>query len=216
MELATFWLPIIGAGIFLVIAISAWFADYKITAIWFGFGGVACLLLLVALQIQESVIGGREHSQPTDAEVRQLRAVSVVDGDVVHIIGKAPTVSLDLKNTGQTEARGVTWQARFAVASPNADVPLDAINVPATPVLAPGGILSYKYTFETWNPQWDELLKAETLAVIAVGKINYQDIYGNQWSSEYRFISGGAFGRKSGITPGKFGIPLDPGTSRSQ
>lgn len=207
MELSSLWLPLIGGGILIAIAISAWFADHKIVGIWFGFAGFVCLLLLAALQIQESVDAETNRPSPTDAEVRQLRAyVSVVEGNVGHTIGRAPTVSLVLKNTGQTEARNVTWLTSFAVAAVDAEIPLDKTRLPATNILAPGGTLSYQYTFETWKPEWDTLLKAEAVAIIAVGEIDYLDVYGNHWPSTYRFISGGAFGRSSGIAPGKFGM----------
>jgi hypothetical protein len=53
MELLNIWLPMIGAGIFIAVAVSAWFAERRITGIWFGFAGVVCILLLAALQLHE-------------------------------------------------------------------------------------------------------------------------------------------------------------------
>lgn len=55
MELLNLWLPLIGGGILGAIAIGAWFGEHKIAAVWFGFGGTVCLLLLGALQVQELV-----------------------------------------------------------------------------------------------------------------------------------------------------------------
>jgi hypothetical protein len=52
MEAAIQWLPTIGAGIFLTIAITAWFTpDRQLVAVWFGFAGFCALLLTGALQL---------------------------------------------------------------------------------------------------------------------------------------------------------------------
>src|SRR5437773_10722204 len=64
MDLFNLWLPIIGVGIFAAIAIGAWFADHKLTAIWFGFFAAVCVLLLAALQLQEHEIGSRQSDAP--------------------------------------------------------------------------------------------------------------------------------------------------------
>src|ERR1700686_2288887 len=52
MEAAIQWLPTTGAGIFLTIAITAWFTpDRQLVAVWFGFAGFRALLLTGALQL---------------------------------------------------------------------------------------------------------------------------------------------------------------------
>jgi hypothetical protein len=52
MEAAIQWLPTIGAGIFLTIAITAWFTpDRQLIAVWFGYVGLCSLLLAAALQL---------------------------------------------------------------------------------------------------------------------------------------------------------------------
>jgi len=53
MDILNMWLPLIGGGLFGAIAIGAWFGDQRMVAIWFGFAGAVCLLLLAALQLQE-------------------------------------------------------------------------------------------------------------------------------------------------------------------
>lgn len=55
MDLLNLWLPLIGGGILGATAIGAWFGDHKTAAVWFGFSGAVCLLLLGALHIQELV-----------------------------------------------------------------------------------------------------------------------------------------------------------------
>jgi hypothetical protein len=55
MEAINLWLPLIGVGIFGAIAVSAWFADKKILGVWFGFACGVCLLLLIALQVGQSI-----------------------------------------------------------------------------------------------------------------------------------------------------------------
>jgi hypothetical protein len=193
-----------GIGLLLIAtAITIYWSDGSVSlALWTLVSGVIWLALTGGFQTQK-IIWKASETEPRPADAAY---VSVVDGDVAHTIGSPPTVALVVRNTGQTEARNVTWRATFAVAPVDAEIPLDRTRVAPSTVLAPGGTLSYRYTFETWNPQWDALLKAETFAIIAVGEINYQDRYGNYWPSTYRFISGGAFGRSTGIAPGKFGI----------
>src|SRR5947209_5173889 len=55
MELINLWLPLVAVGIFAAIAIGAWFADRRVTAIWFGFGCGVGLLLLLSVHLQQIV-----------------------------------------------------------------------------------------------------------------------------------------------------------------
>ena len=73
MDFANFWLPIFGAGLLWTIAVSAWFGDQKVPAVWFGFVGSVLLLLLFALQIQQ-VISAKPRPGIDEIAKRQLRA----------------------------------------------------------------------------------------------------------------------------------------------
>lgn len=55
IDLLVFWLPILGGGVFLSFAGNAWYSDHKIQAIWFGFGGVVCFLLLGVIQLHKYI-----------------------------------------------------------------------------------------------------------------------------------------------------------------
>jgi hypothetical protein len=210
IEAAKFWLPIIGAGIFITWGITAWYSGGKVHAIWLLFGGAVCLLLLGAIQWQEDVSKPNEAEarKPTETEMALTRAhVSIVSSEVIHTPGKAPIITLVLKNTGKTIARDVTWRAQFTLAPLDATLPLD-IKVPTSKQdLPPDGVLSYRYVFEPWDPAWEGSLKSEAVDIIAFGYISYSDIYGHGWPSDYRLISGGAYDRKGGITRGSFGVP---------
>jgi hypothetical protein len=45
-----FWLPIVGTILLGSIAVAEWYSGVRVRAIWFGFGGTVCFLLVVALQ----------------------------------------------------------------------------------------------------------------------------------------------------------------------
>ena len=64
MEVANFWLPIIGSGIFLTIGITAWYADHNVAGIWSSFACLVCLLLLVALQLQHGLTQQEDKISP--------------------------------------------------------------------------------------------------------------------------------------------------------
>ena len=55
MEFAIFWLPLIAGLLLGGLAVGAWYGGDKTLAIWVGFVGAVCLVLLVALQIQQEV-----------------------------------------------------------------------------------------------------------------------------------------------------------------
>src|SRR5262245_1089039 len=55
MELAIFWLPLIAGLLLGGLAVGAWYGGNKTLAIWVGFIGAACLLLIGALQAQQYV-----------------------------------------------------------------------------------------------------------------------------------------------------------------
>lgn len=112
MELINLWLPLIGVGVSITIAASAWFAGQKILGIWLGFFGGVCLLLLAALQVQEWVRSGKSTEQDgstgivEDSARLSQRAVLWVDKWTVEGVeaGKIPTIQYKLINSGRTHA----------------------------------------------------------------------------------------------------------------
>jgi hypothetical protein len=55
MDAATFWLPIVGGILLGGIAGNAWYGGNRVLALWLGFAGVVCFLLVATLQIQRSL-----------------------------------------------------------------------------------------------------------------------------------------------------------------
>lgn len=112
MEFFNLWLPLIGVGVFIAIGISAWFADYKITAVWSGFAGAVCLLLLGALQAQHSIeesrvappevaIAARDTSQRAWLSIQPKLAATIRPDAAIEI-------ELVTENVGKEPATGVS------------------------------------------------------------------------------------------------------------
>jgi hypothetical protein len=121
MELVNVWLPLIAVGILAAIAIGAWFADRKVTAIWFGFGCGVVLLLLLSIHLQQIVSGpevpkSRESSPDrpwVSVEVEIAGSLAYDDagwdaGTRWHI-----PIKFRLTNTGSTPATGVDAHANI-------------------------------------------------------------------------------------------------------
>jgi hypothetical protein len=208
MDVAVASLSIL-APIFMAYAFAVWgFTNgHRTSALWMGVGGVGMLVVAMALHVQQNIWKADASAPaPTVAEMNQGRAyISVVDGEVVYTPGKSPTVALVLRNTGRTEARDVKWISNFTLASASADVPLGRRDEIPKISLPPHGTHSYQFTLENWDTEWEPSLKAGTVAIVAAGEIEYIDVYGNHWSESYRLVSGGVYGRNSGVVAGKIG-----------
>jgi hypothetical protein len=208
MDVAVAGLSILGP-IFLAYACAAWgFTNgYRTSALWTGVSGVGMLVVAMALQIQQNIWNiDASEPKPTIAQMNRERAyVSVVDGEIVYTPGKPPTVALFLRNTGLTEARDVKWMSKFELASASEDFPLGQRDEASKINLPPLGTHSFQYTLQNWDTDWEPSLKAGAVAIVAAGQIDYIDIYGNRWSEPYRLVSGGVYGRNSGVATAKIG-----------
>jgi hypothetical protein len=115
MDLINLWLPLFGGGVLFAIAIGAWFAEHKLTGIWFGFFGIMCFILLAALQLQEHELNVRKEVQadPNEIAKKQARAYLGVASIVIAKVtaGQRPHVQIALKNSGQTPAYDVHFWA---------------------------------------------------------------------------------------------------------
>lgn len=145
------------------------------------------------------------HAGTNDSVVITQRAyVSVSNADISDLTGgDAPTVSVTIKNTGITPAYDLTWRATFAARDFPApqEIVLDRNKVAPKTDLAPGDVLSYKWTFTEWKKEWAIKIAEGNAAIFAVGEILYKDAFGNSHSTKYRLIHGG----DSMVGPGKFG-----------
>lgn len=142
---------------------------------------------------------------PTEPQIIAQRAyVSVSDASLSDVTGaNAPTVAVNIKNTGLTPAYDLTWRAIFAVTGfpVTKEIRLDRKKVAPKIVLPPGGVLSYKWTFPEWKKEWSEMISKGDAAIFAIGEITYKDAFGKSRSTKYRLIHGG----DSMVSPGKFG-----------
>jgi len=119
MELLNVWLPVIGAGVLIAIAVAAWFAERRIAGIWFGFAGVVCLLLLLALQLQEHERSREELGRKIDSPDRPWVSLEVaIAGPLAYdalgwdagVRWHIP-IKFKVTNTGNTPATNVDLHA---------------------------------------------------------------------------------------------------------
>jgi len=164
MDFSNLWLPLIGGGIFIAIAISAWFADKKVTAIWFGFAGGICLLLLLALQIQQYVVEAdapeslsREAAAERIVAIAQARAQRAWLSARPQLIGKIEIgmpvdIELVIENVGKEPATGVNHHGVTMM-----------FDMPAQIGYAP----------EIWSSQFVQVIRLESdLAVPTKGRMS--------------------------------------------
>jgi len=187
-------------------AVGAWYGGNKGQALWYGFFGVVCLLLLITLQLQEAIRHDEPPSQKAgEAATIQARAyVSVNDAGLSDLIGDTPpTVFVSIKNTGQTPAYDLTWRAFFTLRDfpVSGEFLLDRQKDAPKSILPPGQSLFYQWTFTDWKKEFASRISKGQAAIFAVGEISYKDAFGNVRSTKYRLIHGG----DTMVAPGKFG-----------
>ena len=209
METAVIWLLVIGPMLIGLGAAIWWESGSKVVGLWTGFvPGAFVLIIAAALQAQIIVSKPEIVDSPKD---NPLRAYVFTDmNEVIHEPGHPAKVILHIKNSGQTPAYDLTWRARFSVASIELEdqVAVNPDSSATKQILAQGGFLAYVFTFAEadWDPRFDGLLREEKAAIYGAGQIRYKDIDGKERYTDYLLKSGGRFGTKSGIAPGKFGI----------
>lgn len=146
---------------------------------------------------------------PTDPQIIAQRAyVYVNDANLSDVTGaNAPTVAVNIKNTGLTPAYDLTWRAIFVCAKfpLTEETMLDREKEAQKVVLPPGGVLSYKWTFTEWKKEWSEMITKGDAAIFAIGEITYKDAFGKTRFTKYRLIHGG----NARVSPGKFGIAAE-------
>lgn len=155
-----FWLPIVGTILLGSIAVAEWYSGVRVRAIWFGFGGTVCFLLVVALQWQKVL--------QDDGKPQGAHAYVFVDASEVRYLGTDRAVEgwVSLRNGGQAPARELRRIATIGAAS----YPFNDFNdVPVgedRAVLGPGGAVDFGPMKMSRN-----LTPAETSAVISGNKI---------------------------------------------
>jgi hypothetical protein len=109
MGLFIFWLPIIGSLLLGSIAVGAWFADQKLIAIWFGFAGSVCFLLIFTIQIQQRII-----ISPGPLKDRAQISIDTIGVSGINWVenGGLFAVQFKLTNTGKENATHVFFEAK--------------------------------------------------------------------------------------------------------
>jgi hypothetical protein len=194
MEFATLWLPIIGGLLLGALAVGAWYGGNKTLAIWSGFAGIVCFLLLAALQMQEVVSNEEASSAGGHDPAFRLDQRAWLGVDYIRPVplrpevGKPFQVIVRLKNTGKTPARNIIGTAlaeptanerpsydyagrkqfRRGVIASNAggDIPINLSRSPNTGEVVP-------LTQETFDG-----LSRGDIKIFAHGKVDYEDIFG--------------------------------------
>jgi hypothetical protein len=205
MEFANFWLPILGCGIFIAFGIGAWFSEYKVAGIWLTFAGIVCLLVLAALQVQQSLT---DQPSQTEIDIKRVRANVFVDNvkivnvdDEMATIGptKLPSASVLIRNFGQTTAHNVVHRisARIAEFPP----PLGLFDVKP---IGPGSVDNLPLGGRSvatvgigpaLTMDQTTLLGLGRLAAYVFGEIAYNDEFSSvRRCTKYRFMVGGNVG----------------------
>jgi len=136
--------------------------------------------------------------------------IDVATIEIKHDLGSKPVITVYIKNTGTTAASDVAWRANFAVAPPevmDSSVIEHDKEVPKTPLPA-GQTLSFVHDFPSWDPRLDEKLQKHEIAFVAIGEILYKDADGKDHVTNYKWVSGGRFGRKD-VEPLKWAPAAD-------
>lgn len=185
MELFNLWLPMIGGGILFAIAIGAWFAEQKIHAIWFGFSGLVCLLLLFALQLQEYELSFHTEKTIPEADKLARRAVlNVVDWQFENIgPNLSPHIRYLIKNTGPTPATILDDGSQLRYGRDLIGAP--AIKSHPSYTMVPGE------GFITANlenppalpipPEYYGWMVIREQFIFVYGRLIYRDIFGDKW-----------------------------------
>jgi hypothetical protein len=206
MDLAIFWLPIIGGILLGGFAVSAYFGGNKTAALWVGFFGFICFCLVAALQIQQAIW---KSSGPVvdDTEIRKSRAyvfidtirTSSIDDDLTAIRpDKIASILVVVKNTGQTPAFKFWHHASIRIA--DFPPPADLFSVPVIQLnsidnLPPGGFAQITVGLgRPLNDSEKTLLGLGRMAVYLFGEIGYNDVFGIKRCTKYRYRVGGDVG----------------------
>lgn len=160
MDFATLWLPIIGGFLLGSVAVAEWYSGNKIVALWFGFAGVICFLLLATLQIQNIL-----QASPTEGNRPYLSIASLAFPDIV--VKPGPVVVLwQIKCGGApatiSEANMTLWFDTKATPIPDKPVYRPNVHALSGITLDPGEVYNA-------NLKSDVSLTPETVLAINAG-----------------------------------------------
>lgn len=181
MELLNLWLPLIGGGVLLAIAISAWFADRRIVGIWFGFAGIVCLILLAALQLQEHEVDAKKQSAAHLQDEIAKRAYVGFELAAVFLDSPKPgsmTAWIRLRNTGATPAYKLRGWQKFHRRL-TGDLPFaETGKFENESIVAPGSTINLESTLSLTEEQLGAIQKGK-LSLFVWGHVEYEDVFKN-------------------------------------
>jgi hypothetical protein len=169
IDLLIFWLPIIGALLFGSVAVAEWYSGDKVRAIWFGFSGIVCFLLVVALQWQQIIERDQKPDRP-DAFV-------FVEASEFRYLGTNRPIEgwISLRNAGPGPAKELRRIARiFATRYPFNDFQ-DLQLGDARSVLGPGTAVDFgpMTMSAVLTPEQAAAVVAGTMAIYIYGKVRF-------------------------------------------
>jgi hypothetical protein len=130
MEAANIWLPLIGSLLVGGFAAAAWYGGNKIAAIWIGFAGCVCLLLLLALELQQWAKTNEAENQKSPEKTSADRPwISVGDPIVASPlrflpVGATVTLRFPVRHTGgPNPALNFSLQAELIASTPERSAP---------------------------------------------------------------------------------------------
>jgi hypothetical protein len=170
-----------GAGGLLLgsLAIGMWYGGgNKIAAIWIGFAGVVCFLLIAAVQMQDYV-WKTEFKQPTHSETDIIRLRAYITFPLAAVILNSPspgnvTAWIRMKNSGLTPAyRFKAWH-KFIRGKTGQDPFGETLPFENEAVLGPGQDANSSSTLTLDAAQLDAV-KTEVLSLYVWGRIEFVD-----------------------------------------
>lgn len=186
MDFVTFWLPIIGGILLGGLALSAWYGGNKTLAIWSGFAGLVCLLLLAALQVQEAVWDSAR--DPDSTQPYLFIVTASIAG-----FGRAEPIqtSVDIKNVSDSINAIVTSSVVIITTRPYPLVdplPIRPL-VPGRIVIPPGVTQPLRAAMaRALTAEENAAVLASQRAIYVFGEVHYRSPKGQEHITAFRLI----------------------------
>jgi hypothetical protein len=118
-----FWLPIVGGVLLGGFAGNAWYGGNKSLALWLGFAGLICFLLVGTIQIQEAIWKGEAGRRDPDRPWISVGDPIIASPLVFTAAGATITLRFPVKNRGRLPAENLLFEARLIPMTPDRSAP---------------------------------------------------------------------------------------------
>lgn len=193
MDLAIYWLPVVGGILLGTIAAGEWYSGNRALAVWFGFAGVILFLFVFALQLQQIV--SKNEPPPTVANDPNRPWLGVDHIDLQPLqVGSSLRATVFFINTGRSAA----LNARVYVASstvPRGGLPPPPMTImPAAQARAAVIVPNVPMRVVAFDdPQFDlrlqgdvDAIKSGALTPWIVARVEYTDSTGAAYYTMFR------------------------------